>query len=117
MTDIILINFRNERDMYPPFGIMYVADALMQEGYSVQIWHEEEDQVDAFVRAVEQRAAPVGRLQHHHRSAAQGHHRGDQAGARAGNPHGLGRRPRHDHAGGGAAGGLSSISWSSTRAR
>ncbi|MCB0232077.1 MAG: cobalamin-dependent protein, partial [Anaerolineae bacterium] len=49
----MMVNFRNERDMYPPFGIMYVADALMQEGYSVQIWHEEEDQVDAFVRAVE----------------------------------------------------------------
>ncbi|MCB9152509.1 MAG: cobalamin B12-binding domain-containing protein [Caldilineae bacterium] len=53
MTDIMMVNFRNERDMYPPFGIMYVADALMQEGYSVQIWHEEEDKVDEFVRAVE----------------------------------------------------------------
>lgn len=53
MTDVMLVNFRNDRDMYPPFGIMYVADALMQGGYSVQIWHEAEERVDAFVQAVE----------------------------------------------------------------
>jgi radical SAM superfamily enzyme YgiQ (UPF0313 family) len=58
MTDIFLINFRNERDMYPPFGIMYVADALTQKGYSVQLWHEQEDAVDGFVAAVE-RARPL----------------------------------------------------------
>ncbi len=61
MTDVILINFRNERDMYPPFGIMYVADALIQQGLSVELWHEAEDQVDAFVQHVErQRPLWVG---------------------------------------------------------
>ncbi len=58
MTDIFLVNFRNERDMYPPFGIMYVADALMQKGLSVQLWHEEETAVDDFVAAVA-RARPL----------------------------------------------------------
>ena len=53
MTDIILINFRNERDMYPPFGIMYVADALIQQGHSVAVWHETEEALDEFVAAVE----------------------------------------------------------------
>ena len=53
MTDIFLINFRNERDMYPPFGIMYVADALMQQGYSVELWHETEYGLDQFVEQVE----------------------------------------------------------------
>ena len=53
MTDVILINFRNERDMYPPFGIMYVADALMQQGHSVAVWHETEEALDEFVAAVE----------------------------------------------------------------
>ena len=37
MTDIFLINFRNDRDMYPPFGIMYVADALIQQGWEVEL--------------------------------------------------------------------------------
>ena len=40
MTDVFLINFRNEREMYPPFGIMYVADALEKQGVSVELWHE-----------------------------------------------------------------------------
>ena len=53
MTDVFLINFRNERDMYPPFGIMYVADALMQQGYKVALWHETESGLDAFVREIE----------------------------------------------------------------
>lgn len=53
MTDIFLINFRNERDMYPPFGIMYVADALMQQGYRVELWHETAAGLEAFVRRVE----------------------------------------------------------------
>lgn len=53
MTDVVLVNFRSERDMYPPFGIMYVADALMQQGLTVQLYHEAEDTVDDFVRAVE----------------------------------------------------------------
>jgi len=54
MTDVILVNFRNERDMYPPFGIMYVADALMQQGLTVELWHENEQGVEAFVRRVEE---------------------------------------------------------------
>jgi len=50
---IFLINYRNERDMYPPFGIMYVADALMQAGFAVRLFHETHDYVDEFVRLVE----------------------------------------------------------------
>lgn len=53
MTDVILVNFRSERDMYPPFGIMYVADALLQAGYTVRLFHEAEDTVNDFVQAVE----------------------------------------------------------------
>ncbi len=49
---IFLINFRNHRDMYPPFGIMYVADALEQIGFTVKLFHETEDFVDAFARQV-----------------------------------------------------------------
>ena len=49
MTEVILINFRNERDMYPPFGIMYVADALIQQGLSVELWHSTADELDDFV--------------------------------------------------------------------
>jgi magnesium-protoporphyrin IX monomethyl ester (oxidative) cyclase len=58
MTDVFLINFRNERDMYPPFGIMYVADALQQQGLSVELWHNTEEAVDDFVDAVE-KARPL----------------------------------------------------------
>jgi anaerobic magnesium-protoporphyrin IX monomethyl ester cyclase len=58
VTDIFLINFRNHQDIYPPFGIMYVADALIQQGYSVELWHETEDGLDDFVRAVTE-AAPL----------------------------------------------------------
>ncbi len=54
MTDVFLINFRNERDMYPPFGIMYVADALIQQGLAVEVWHETEAGLEAFVRRVAQ---------------------------------------------------------------
>ncbi|MCL4295212.1 MAG: B12-binding domain-containing radical SAM protein [Anaerolineae bacterium] len=54
MTDVFLINFRNERDMYPPFGIMYVADALTKQGLKVELWHETEEGLDEFVRQVEQ---------------------------------------------------------------
>jgi anaerobic magnesium-protoporphyrin IX monomethyl ester cyclase len=49
---IYLMNYRNERDMYPPFGIMYVADALMQIGFEVQVFHETADYVDEFIRQV-----------------------------------------------------------------
>ncbi len=50
---IFLMNYRNERDLYPPFGIMYVADALMQIGFKVRLFHETHDYVEAFVREVE----------------------------------------------------------------
>ena len=49
---IFLINFRNHRDMYPPFGIMYVADALMQLGFKVRLFHETEDALEDFVAQV-----------------------------------------------------------------
>jgi len=58
---IFLINFRNHRDMYPPFGIMYVADALEQAGFPAQLFHETEEFVDEFVRqAAETRPLFVG---------------------------------------------------------
>ena len=50
---IFLINYRNERDMYPPFGIMYVADALLQIGFDVRLFHETEGYVEEFARLVE----------------------------------------------------------------
>ena len=50
---IFLINYRNERDMYPPFGIMYVADALLQAGFQVRLFHETEEFAPAFLREVE----------------------------------------------------------------
>ena len=50
---IFLMNYRNERDMYPPFGLMYVADALLQIGFRVKIFHETHCYVDEFVRLVE----------------------------------------------------------------
>ncbi|MCB0166938.1 MAG: cobalamin-dependent protein, partial [Anaerolineae bacterium] len=54
MPDIILVNFRSERDMYPPFGIMYVADALTQQGLTVELWHENGEGVERFVQRVEE---------------------------------------------------------------
>ena len=49
---IFLINFRNHRDMYPPFGIMYVADALEQVGFKVELFHETEEFLEEFVARV-----------------------------------------------------------------
>lgn len=49
---IFLINYRNHRDMYPPFGIMYVADALEQVGFNVRLFHETEEYQDEFIRQV-----------------------------------------------------------------
>jgi radical SAM superfamily enzyme YgiQ (UPF0313 family) len=49
---IYLMNYRNERDMYPPFGLMYVADALLQAGFQAKIFHETEAYVETFVREV-----------------------------------------------------------------
>ena len=58
---IFLINFRNHRDMYPPFGIMYVADALEKMGFRCRLFHETEVFVDAFVALVaEERPLFVG---------------------------------------------------------
>jgi radical SAM superfamily enzyme YgiQ (UPF0313 family) len=50
---IFLINYRNERDMYPPFGIMYVADALQQAEFDARLFHETHAYVEDFVRLVE----------------------------------------------------------------
>lgn len=49
---IFLINFRNQRDMYPPFGIMYVADALQQAGFKVKLFHETEEFAPQFIEQV-----------------------------------------------------------------
>ncbi|MCA9896766.1 MAG: cobalamin-dependent protein, partial [Anaerolineales bacterium] len=58
---IFLINFRNHRDMYPPFGIMYVADALEKVGFSCRLFHETEEYLEEFVAQVaEERPLFVG---------------------------------------------------------
>lgn len=49
---IFLINFRNQRDLYPPFGILYVADALEQAGFETRVFHETGEFVEAFVQQV-----------------------------------------------------------------
>ena len=49
---VYLVNFRNHRDMYPPFGIMYVADALMQVGFEVRLFHETEEFLEELVAQV-----------------------------------------------------------------
>ena len=74
MTDVFLINFRNDRDMYPPFGIMYVADALIQQGLQVELWHETGHGAGCVCAAGWRRSAPaVGGLQHHHRPSTLAH--------------------------------------------
>src|SRR5205085_7373363 len=55
---IFLMNYRNERDMYPPFGIMYVADALTQIGFQARIFHETEAYQETFLAEVE-KARPL----------------------------------------------------------
>ena len=58
---IFLINFRNHRDMYPPFGIMYVADALEQVGFNCRVFHETAEFLEQFVAQVaEERPLFVG---------------------------------------------------------
>lgn len=49
---VFLVNFRNRRDMYPPFGIMYVADALEQIRFKTELFHETEEFVDELVNRV-----------------------------------------------------------------
>jgi anaerobic magnesium-protoporphyrin IX monomethyl ester cyclase len=49
---IFLINFRNQRDMYPPFGIMYVADALEQAGFRTELFHDTEEMFEELVARV-----------------------------------------------------------------
>ncbi|MFQ5407589.1 MAG: B12-binding domain-containing radical SAM protein [Anaerolineales bacterium] len=49
---VFLINFRNHRDMYPPFGIMYVADALQQAGFGVRLFHDTEEFTDQLIAQV-----------------------------------------------------------------
>jgi anaerobic magnesium-protoporphyrin IX monomethyl ester cyclase len=50
---IFLVNFRNERDTYPPFGIMYAAAALRKDGYQVRLFHPDPAGYDDFCAAVE----------------------------------------------------------------
>ncbi|MCC7380751.1 MAG: B12-binding domain-containing radical SAM protein [Deltaproteobacteria bacterium] len=50
--EIFLVNFRNERDLYPPFGIMYVADALEKAGFGTELFHETGRFVEALVERV-----------------------------------------------------------------
>ena len=38
--------------MYPPFGIMYVADALEQVGFKVKLFHETENGLEKIIQAV-----------------------------------------------------------------
>lgn len=49
---VFLVNFRNHRDMYPPFGIMYVADALEQVGIRCRLFHETGEYLDALMSQV-----------------------------------------------------------------
>ncbi|MFZ0547644.1 MAG: radical SAM protein [Candidatus Promineifilaceae bacterium] len=49
---IFLINYRNHRDIYPPFGIMYVADALEKVGFEVELFHDTEEFIEEFVGRV-----------------------------------------------------------------
>ena len=49
---IFLVNFRNERDTYPPFGIMYVAAALLKDGYEVRLFHPRPSEYDDFCSQV-----------------------------------------------------------------
>ncbi|MCO6450576.1 MAG: B12-binding domain-containing radical SAM protein [Caldilineales bacterium] len=55
---VFLVNFRNERDIYPPFGIMYVADALIQAGHQVRLFHLTETDKQSFLKEV-QRERPL----------------------------------------------------------
>lgn len=58
---IFLVNFRNHRDIYPPFGIMYVADALEKVGFRVRLFHDTAAMLDEFVaRVAEERPLFVG---------------------------------------------------------
>lgn len=51
---VFMINFRNHRDMYPPFGIMYVADALEQVGFNVRLFHETGEFLEEFIQLVQE---------------------------------------------------------------
>ncbi len=58
---IFLINYRNHRDVYPPFGIMYVADALEKVGFEVELFHDTAEIIDDFVaRVAEEQPLFVG---------------------------------------------------------
>lgn len=60
-STIFLVNFRNHRDMYPPFGIMYVADALEKAGFRCRLFHENEDFLETLLSLVaEERPLFVG---------------------------------------------------------
>ena len=57
MVDVILVKLENEeesRNLAPPYGILYLADCLEREGFSVRLVHEvgTRDNVQAVVDLV-----------------------------------------------------------------
>lgn len=52
LETVFLVNFRNASETYPPFGIMYVADALEQAGFATELVHDTAEAVDALVERV-----------------------------------------------------------------
>jgi anaerobic magnesium-protoporphyrin IX monomethyl ester cyclase len=58
---IFLVSFRRSDEMYPPFGLMYVADALEKAGFRTEIFHiTEEGNSELIKRIEEQRPLFVG---------------------------------------------------------
>ena len=51
---VLLVNFRSRDELYPPFGIMYLADALEQAGFHAELFHETEASIPELVARVEQ---------------------------------------------------------------
>jgi radical SAM superfamily enzyme YgiQ (UPF0313 family) len=49
---VFLVNFRNLGELYPPFGIMYLADALEQAGYQAELFHETDEHISELVARV-----------------------------------------------------------------
>lgn len=52
--DILLCRVEhNKENFYIPFGLLYLADALENEGYNVDIWHDTQDNLDDFYSNLE----------------------------------------------------------------
>lgn len=51
---IFLVSFRRSGEMYPPFGLMYVADALENAGFRTEIFHLTEENIDGLVKTVKE---------------------------------------------------------------